>query len=163
MRRLALLLLFTIGTFFPAQIGLAQTTSPKDQASPDGISGESAQTPAESSRAITGVVLDPSGAAVSGAQVALTTTEGTAVSSTTTDNTGSFHFEKLASGVYTVDVQATGFRERKLDVAVGKKLISPIRINLLIASQNESVTVGAQDSSPQISTEASENQNANTI
>jgi hypothetical protein len=163
MRRLALLLLFTIGTFFLAQTGLAQTTSPKDQASPDGISGESAQTPAESSRAITGVVLDPSGAAVSGAQVALSTTEGTAISSTTTDNTGSFHFEKLASGVYTVDVQATGFRERKLDIAVGKKLISPVRINLLIAAQNESVTVGAQDSSPQISTEASENQNANTV
>jgi hypothetical protein len=163
MRRFASLLLFTVGTFFAVQASLAQSISPNEQSGPGSISGDSNQTTAESSRAITGVVLDPSGAAVSGAQVALTSTAGTSIGNTTTDNTGSFRFEKLASGLYSIDVQATGFRETKLDVAVGKKLISPVRINLLIAAQNESVTVGAQDSSPQISTEASENQNANTI
>src|ERR1700737_3169088 len=120
MRRFASLLLFTVGTFFAVQASLAQSISPNEQSGPGSISGDSNQTTAESSRAITGVVLDPSGAAVSGAQVALTSTAGTSIGNTTTDNTGSFRFEKLASGLYSIDVQATGFRKTKLDVAVGK-------------------------------------------
>src|SRR6202049_815530 len=119
--------------------------------------------PPESSRIISGVVLDPSGAAVSAAQVKLTSTDGTSIGDTTTDSAGSFHFERLALGAYSISVQAGGFREAQLDVAVGKKPVSFVRINLLIASQNESVTVGVQDSSGQVTTDVAENQNANTI
>jgi hypothetical protein len=163
MRRFPFLLPLLAATFFSLQATPAQSIGPKETFGPNRLSRDSDQTPAESSRTITGVVLDPSGAAVSGAQVALTKTDGTAIGGASTDNTGSFRFEKLAPGVYSIDVRAAGFQEGKLDVAVGKRLVSPVRINLLIAVQNESVTVGAQDSSPQISTEASENQNSNTI
>jgi hypothetical protein len=163
MKRFALLLLFTTGGFVSVQASLAQSIGPQDPSGPSGISGDSDQAQAESSRAITGIVLDPSGAGVPGAPLTLTSPDGTVIGNTTTDNAGSFRFEKLAPGLYSIDVQASGFREMKLDVVVGKKLISPVRINLLIAAQNESVTVGAQDSSPEISTEASENQNSNTI
>jgi len=163
MRRFALLLLFTSCSFLSVQICSAQSISPEEHSGTSSPSRDSDQTPAESSRAITGVVLDPSGAGVPGAPLTLTSTDGTVIGNTATDSTGSFRFEKLALGVYTIEVQAAGFRETKLDVAVGKKPVSSVRINLVIASQNESVTVGAQDSSPQIGTEASENQNSNTI
>ena len=146
MRRLALLLLLTIGTFFPAQTGLAQSTSPKDQASSNGISWDSDQTPADSSRAIAGVVLDPSGAAVSGAQVALTTTEGTAISSTTTDNTGSFHFEKLATGVYTIDDSAsntpTANPLSRVDLALRNQVTSLSETHIISPSLVNKATVG---------------------
>ncbi len=156
-------MLLATATFFPFQPSPAHSICPREPSGPNSLSHDSDQTQAESLRTITGVVLDPSGAAVSGAQVALTKTDGTAIGGTTTDNTGSFRFDTLAPGLYTIDVQAAGFRERKQDVAVGKKLVSPVRISLLIASRTDSVTVGVQDSSPQLSTDVSENQNANSI
>jgi hypothetical protein len=163
MRRFPFLLLFTVGTFFPVQASVAKSLSPQEQSGPSSSSGKSDQTPAESSRAVTGVVLDPSGAAVSGAQVKLTSIDGTSVDDTTTDNTGSFRFEKLALGAYGISVQAAGFQETKLNVTVGKKPAFPVRINLLIASQNQAVTVGGEDLSVAVTTDVAENQNANLI
>jgi hypothetical protein len=163
MGKFAFLLLFTAGIFFPGQASVARIYGPQEQSRPSGISGKSDQIPAEPSRTISGVVLDPSGAAVSGAPVTLANIDGTAIGDTTTDNTGTFRFAKLASGVYRINVQAAGFRETTLDVTVGKKQLSPVRIDLLIASQSQIVTVGGQDSSAQVTTDGTENQNANTM
>src|SRR3984893_2552353 len=163
MGKFAFLLLFTAGIFFPGQASVARIYGPQEQSGPSGISGNSDQIPAEPSRTISGVVLDPSGAAVSGAPVTLANIDGTAIGDTTTDNTGTFRFAKLASGVYRINVQAAGFRETTLDVIVGKKQLSPVRIDLLIASQSQIVTVGGQDSSAQVTTDVTENQNANTM
>jgi hypothetical protein len=164
MRSFALLLLFATGTLFPVQANPAESLGPMEYSGSNSIFTEPDPSPQESSRVVTGIVLDPSGAAVPDAQVRLTSPDGTTVvARTTTDSAGTFRFEKLASGVYSVDVQALGFRETKLDVAVGKKQLSPLRINMLIAAQNEVVNVGAQDSSAQITTEIAENQNANTM
>jgi hypothetical protein len=163
MKRFVLLLLFVAATFSPAQTSLARPIGTEEPFTFNQISGDSDQASSEAARSISGVVLDPSGAGVPSAPVTLTAADGTIVGTTTTDNAGSFRFEKLAAGAYHINLSATGFREAKLDISVGKKPVSTVRINLVIASQSESVTVGVQDSSPQISTEASENQNANTI
>jgi hypothetical protein len=163
MRRFAFLLLFTTGTFFPVQASPAQSIRPKEQSGPSSISEGSDQTPTESSRAITGVILDPSGGAVSGAQVKLTSADGTSIGDTTTDNTGAFRFENLAMAVYSIEVRAASFQEAKLNVVVGKKPLSPVRINLLLASQNQVVTVGGQDLSVEVTTDVAENQNASLI
>ena len=146
-----------------AQNNLAKTPGPHDEPSTPHSHLSSGQADPQTSRALTGVVLDPSGAAIPGAQVTLSKADGLVLGATATDSTGSFHFEKLAVGLYSVDVQAAGFRETKVDVTVGKKQVTVVRINLLIASQNEVVTVGAQDSGARISTDVAENQNANTI
>ncbi len=127
------------------------------------FSWDAAQAAPESSRALAGSVLDPSGAGVPGAEVTLTSTAGNTITRATTDNTGTFHFEKLALGTYNLSVQAGGFRQAELKINVGKKPLAPVRVNLLIASRSEVVTVGVQDSAPRITTDVAENQNANTI
>ena len=60
-------------------------------------------------------------------------------------------------------MEASGFQPKSQTVAVGGKPPSLVRINLVIASQNQTVTVGAQDASVRVTPEVAENQNANTI
>ena len=120
------------------------------------------QTAGESSRTLTGSVLDPSGAGIPAAQITLTKANGE-TRKASTDSAGTFRFERLPPGTYAIDVLANGFQETKLQVTVAKKLVAPLRINLAIATRNEVITVGAQDSSPRISTDVAENQNANAI
>ena len=151
------------GTVARAEADLARSISAAEASAARDVSRESDQTASEPSRSVAGGVLDPSGAGVPGAQVTLTSADGRIVAHAATDNAGAFRFEKLAMGGYSIDVQADGFRETKLDIAVGKKPLGPLRINLPIASRNEVVSVGAQDTSARITTDVAENQNANTI
>jgi hypothetical protein len=59
---------------------------------------------------ISGTIYDPQGAVVSGAQVKAKNIETGAVFTATTDNSGSFRFNLLPAGTYTVDVTAQGFK-----------------------------------------------------
>ncbi len=163
MGTLAFFLLLTITTPFRVQFPFLQTAAPKDSPRADSMSGEPGQTPAPSSLAINGIVLDPSGAAISGAQVTLTSAGGNIIRNATADSAGSFRFEKLAAGTYTVTVQASGFQDKKQTIAVRKDQMPAVRIAMLIASQTQVLTVGGQDISPEVSTDVAENQNANNI
>jgi hypothetical protein len=60
-----------------------------------------------------------------------------------------------------VEVQADGFEKMQVKVAAGNKATPLVHVVLRIATQNQAVTVGAD--APQVSTEISENQSANTI
>jgi Carboxypeptidase regulatory-like domain len=145
---------------------LANTTQFRTQprfAQPLGLKEQSAQIAERPSPAVTGVVLDPSGAAISGAQITLTSSDGTPVRSTSTDNLGAFRFDKLPPGNYSLSVQAPGFQEKTQNVTIRKEQTTSIRISMLITSQSESVTVGGQDAPLQVTTYVAENQNANTI
>jgi Carboxypeptidase regulatory-like domain len=113
--------------------------------------------------AVSGSVLDPSGAAIAKARVSLLTSENKSVAQATTDSSGSFHFEQIPPGNYTLDFQAEGFRETRVDLSIGNKRQSPLRVTMQIAVLSESVTVGTENSAPLVSIETSENQNANTI
>jgi hypothetical protein len=131
-----------------------------DSANP---SAELAQTDAGSTAVVIGIVLDPSGAAISGAQVRLTIADGTTVQTSATDAAGTFRLVKVAPGNYSIHTEASGFQQKDLAVAVGEKAISPLRINLSISSQSQTVTVGGQDLSMRVTTDVAENRNANTI
>src|ERR1700691_1660407 len=107
-----------IALFFFAQVGVQFCLS---------------QTPAPQAAANTGVlrgtVMDPSGAAISGASVILTPS---AVSSnpitTKTDGTGAYEFKGLAPGQYSLSVVAQGFSVYENDnVAIGAQ---PLRVNI---------------------------------
>jgi hypothetical protein len=113
-------------------------------------------------RVISGVVLDPSGAAIPAAQVILIGADGTSVAHSLTDNAGGFRFSHVAVGQYIVDIQAAGFLERKIKTAAGISQPRGLRVVMPIAVENQTVTVGA-DGAPLVSTEVGENQNANTI
>jgi hypothetical protein len=115
---------------------------------------------------ITGVLLDPSGAAIPNAQVTLLGT-GTEAAHTfaqsTTDGVGAFRFDNVAPGKYTLQFHAEGFRDARIAAAVTRKRFSPIRMVMEISVETENVTVATGINVPLVSTETSENQNANAI
>ena len=161
MKRLVLLVTVFLGAFSLAQATPARPHNLTEDYSST-VLEDSNQSSGQSSRSVVGSVVDPSGAGVPGAQVLLIGADGTEAARTKTDSTGNFRFEEIAPGVYSLEIMASGFRETRLEVTVGKTL-SPVRVNLPIASQNEVVAVGVQDAAPRITTDVAENQNANTI
>ncbi len=112
---------------------------------------------------LTGVVLDPSGAAIAKAQVSLVSTGSEAVAQTQTDAVGAFHFDNIPPGKYTLELHADGFRDAHMPVAATGKRLSSIRVVLQILVQTENVTVATGVNVPLVSTETSENQNNNAI
>lgn len=93
---------------------------------------------------VTGTVFDPQGAVVSGASVTLTN-DGTQISfSTTTNESGTYVFDSVQIGVYTVSVETQGFKKF---VSAGNivNINQPATVNvtLEIGQMSEVVTVGA--------------------
>jgi len=106
----------------------------------------------EASGTITGAVTDASGGAVANANVVVKNTGTAAESKATTGATGQYTIVDLPPGMYTVTVQAPGFRkttvsEQRLVVA------TPLHINvsLEVGQVTESVTVDAAP--PQVNTD----------
>ena len=63
---------------------------------------------------ITGNVMDGSGAAIVGAKVTATDTGTGAQSTTTTNETGTYRFVDMPVGMYTITIEANGFRKTTL-------------------------------------------------
>jgi len=124
-------------------------------------SGETAQK--TGSRSILGTILDPSGAAIPGAQVTLLSGDGSPIAKTVADKQGSFQFERLAAGTYKIEAQAPGFRDTIVEVRLGTRAPVPLRVVLPIAVQNEVMNVTGSDASLAVTTEVSENQGANNL
>ncbi len=103
-----------------------------------------AQTPTGS---LSGTVLDPQGAAVPGAAVILKNAATGQERRGTTNDNGSFTFDLVNPGAYSVTVEASGFKKavaNSVTVSVGRE--TQIGINLEIGLANEVVTVtSAQD------------------
>jgi hypothetical protein len=113
---------------------------------------------------LVGAVQDSSGAVIVGAKVTVAGPDGTIVTQGVTDNAGNFRFVQVSTGNYTIDVTQTGFQEVKQSIKVGPGLPQQMRIVLPVSSVNEQVIVGAPDNSAaQVSTEISQNQNANSV
>jgi hypothetical protein len=124
-----------------------------------------AQTPQPTppSHTLSGTVLDPSSADVADAQVTLLTSSGSVQASATTDRAGYFFFDDLPHGKYRLSIHAAGFKDGLVDVTVSAKPLSPLRITLAISAVSEVVSVTADESVPQTSSDPSENLNANNI
>ena len=145
-----------------ALLGLAASSALQAQAPDPSANTRMAVDDRAGTHSITGVLLDPSGAAIAKAQVMLGT--GTeAVARTQTDAVGAFHFDNIAPGKYTVEFNAEGFRDARLPVTVTTKRFSPLRVVLQILVQTENVTVATGVNVPLVNTETSENQNNNAI
>ena len=70
---------------------------------------------AQTSGEITGLVIDPSGAAVVGATVTVTNKATGATRTVTTNSEGLYTFPSLLPGVYELKVEQTGFKTARLD------------------------------------------------
>jgi len=109
----------------------------------------------DASSALTGLITDPSGAAVPNARVVATSASGQPVSMRTAAN-GMYEFKTLPPGTYTLRAFAKGFEpfvKEGVKIEAGK----PISVNmrLEIAVQNEKVEV--QDSGTQLDVTATNN------
>ncbi|HEV3511034.1 MAG TPA: carboxypeptidase-like regulatory domain-containing protein [Candidatus Sulfotelmatobacter sp.] len=119
---------------------------------------------AAAARSITGLVLDPSGAAIAHASVTLSGKDpAKPLAQTSTDSAGAFHFDNILPGEYTLTFRAEGFREATVVATVANKRPASLRAILQIPVQAETVTVASSVNVPTVSTETSENQNANNI
>jgi hypothetical protein len=119
-----------------------------------------AQTPARS-RAVSGNVQDPSGAAIVGASITLEAGDGSELAHAVTDHAGAFEFRNPPAAATIIDVKQPGFREvtSPLDPATHGQL----HLVLPLAGVSEDVTVTGDDSSAQVTTDIAQNQNGNTV
>jgi hypothetical protein len=95
---------------------------------------------------VIGIVTDPNGAVIAGANVTVKNDANGQQYSTTTDSNGNFRTPPVISGNYTVTVSASAFKQY---VATGVR-VSPvrpasIRVQLEVANVSETVTVTAEN------------------
>ncbi|HXZ34062.1 MAG TPA: TonB-dependent receptor [Terriglobales bacterium] len=90
---------------------------------------------------IQGTVLDPSGAAVTGAKATLVNNATQVTSSTASDASGNYRFFSLAPGAYKINVEAPGFTKAELNVTLLTEQILSVPVKLQIGSATETVTV----------------------
>jgi iron complex outermembrane receptor protein len=92
---------------------------------------------------VTGRVVDPAGALVAGARVALTPLgDNRSTFETRSDARGSFHWDHAAEGDYVLTVEARGFATSTRHVRVDPSL-EPLTVHLEVASVTQTVTVEA--------------------
>jgi len=92
---------------------------------------------------ISGTVLDPTGAVVSGATVEVHNPVSHFDQSTTTDTSGSFSIPNVPFNPYHMTVTAAGFASAAQDVDVRSVVPVSVKINLQVSSSTTTVTVEA--------------------
>ena len=92
--------------------------------------------------AVSGTVLDPTGAVVSNAQVTLKDTKTGITKEATSNDNGTFLFPNLTSGTYELLVVREGFQKSLLpNVVVSTSQTTDVKINLEVGKPTETVTV----------------------
>src|SRR5215813_106119 len=106
---------------------------------PPGIFGQTATT-----ARITGLVTDPSGAAIPGATVKLTNKETRAERTAVTNDGGNYAFPSLEPGDYEITVTAQGFRKKVIEsVAAQISKSTNVDISVEAGGATEQVTISA--------------------
>lgn len=91
---------------------------------------------------ISGVVTDPSGAAIPGANITLSNSQGT-VRSASTDIRGQFKLGNVSTGQYQLTITALNFAPHAQTLKVGAAGLENLTIHLQLASAAQTVTVEA--------------------
>jgi hypothetical protein len=90
---------------------------------------------------VVGTVVDSTGAAVANADVSATNLGTAVVTSTNTGGTGSYRFDNLPVGAYTITVKASGFRATVVQVEVLLNHTGTVNATLTPGATNETVEV----------------------
>jgi Carboxypeptidase regulatory-like domain len=102
---------------------------------------------------VRGIVTDSSGAAISGAAVALHSVEENTDSTTTTDGDGTYLFSNVKPGQYVVTAARTGFSTTNIQgITVNAR--QDLRVNATLTVATEAVTVDVNGAADQINTES---------
>src|SRR5258707_14190822 len=91
---------------------------------------------------LTGLVTDPSGAAIPNANVTLTNNATGATQTNTTNDQGTYRFSLLSPGTYTLSISASNFQDvhQTATVTVGQATSVNAQLQLSSASQSVEVT-----------------------
>jgi hypothetical protein len=98
--------------------------------------------------AIAGVVRDPSGAAVAGAQVRLTNPATGLMRTAVTSGEGNYSFTVLQAGEYELSLEVNGFRRAVRPATVEAGATTNADFDLVVGEANDSMTING--ASPQI-------------
>jgi len=99
---------------------------------------------AQTSGEISGLVTDPSGAAVSGATVTITSKATQATRNVTTNNEGLYSFPSLGPGLYELKVEQSGFKTVRLDnVKIEVQQTARLDVSLEVGQVDEMVTINS--------------------
>jgi Carboxypeptidase regulatory-like domain len=112
---------------------------------------------------VAGTVLDPSGASMPDAAVALRRGDGQIAASTQTDLMGKFLFPSVPEGTYSIEVEHEGFKGSATTIRVTSQPPSPVKIVLSLAEVGSEVSVSASDTTAEVSTSTAENADAATV
>src|SRR5579863_1758783 len=93
------------------------------------------------SAAITGTVLDPTGAAINGATVNATDVNRGTVWKTETNSTGTYNLPRLPVGTYQIQADAKGFQTEKYGTAITLELNQTATVDLKMKVGNQSEVV----------------------
>ncbi len=110
-----------------------------------------------------GTVVDPSGAAITNVPLEILAADGKNVAHGETDSSGQFNLPSPPAGAYTLFVAAPGFSPSSTRILLTGAQHTPVEIRLSIEGASSQVTVTATESSPEVSSETSNNQNANNF
>lgn len=101
---------------------------------------------AQTTGSVSGSVTDPNGASVVGATVTIKNDATGAEKSTTTSNAGTFSFQQLQPGTYSVTVENAGFKKSVLPgVTVAVSIETKLKATLEVGLADETVTVTAAE------------------
>ncbi|HEY8459189.1 MAG TPA: carboxypeptidase-like regulatory domain-containing protein, partial [Blastocatellia bacterium] len=96
--------------------------------------------------AISGTVIDPTGAVVANAKVTLKDTKTGIAKEGTSTSGGTFLFPDLAVGSYEVTVAAPGFKTETItSITVSTNQTTDVRVSLELGQASETVTVSGGD------------------
>ena len=99
---------------------------------------------AQTMGSLSGAITDQNNAVVAGATVTLHTNVATGERSVVTDSNGKFDFQALLPGMYSITVQAAGFKKSiAREISVSVNLNTEVNVQLEIGLAGESVTVTA--------------------
>lgn len=91
---------------------------------------------------LAGTVMDQSGASIPNATVTLTNAATQALQTSTTNDTGAYHFNELEPGQYSLVVTAAGFKTNKVtDLALAAETPRNVNVTLQPGGNTESVQV----------------------
>jgi hypothetical protein len=92
-----------------------------------------------------GLITDPSGAAIAGAAVQLLNTGTNVTRETTSNGSGLYRFDAIDPGMYTVSIKAGGFRTAKTaTIEVAASQVASVDVKLEIGETSNTVEVSAQ-------------------
>src|ERR1700676_2030717 len=112
--------------------------------------------------AITGTVLDPSGASTPDAAVTLKQGSGSIRAQGKTDASGKFRFDAVPPGTYSIGIQREGFKISNTALKVSSQPPAALTIMLALEGISSEVSVSGNES-VQVSTDAAENRDSATV